>query len=325
MFETVIIPSGMHVGFTDAPISYGLSPIPYVDPESPFSGRKLEICNPMAATTTKQIQFTPVEKAANCNDYFLGELQASYKNARTVSRGELDSFGSCLLDMRKTLSGREYDGIIVPLRGGLKPWTQLHVLGEKSEKPIWLPYTGGSTGKFDEQIRFHLTEELKPLSDSGRLKLAVIDTAMGGNGSEHLAQLITGLHAQDPARKWDVDFHLMCSNEFPKLSWEIPKYSTDSIHFNPYDWRVDSLLVEDWNEAIGLQGVGFDGNQITIKPASTDGHLILKENDGTVRVLKSNELHHAVDVLIAESVSDAVRSDPLLEYERDVWQRYQVH
>jgi hypothetical protein len=118
---------------------------------------------------------------------------------------------------------------------------------------------------------------------------------------------------------------LVCANEFPKLSRQIPKYSNDFVHFNPYEWRVDNLLVEDWNEAIGMRGVKFDGKEFSVKPSATDGQLILKESDGTVRVLESQKLHQAMDILIAESVSEAVRTDPLLQYERDVWHRYQKH
>lgn len=81
-------------------------------------------------------------------------------------------------------------------------------------------------------------------------------------------------------------------------------------------------MVEDWSEAIGLE-VRWDGNNhATIKHCSTEGQLLLRREDRSVQLIESPELHHYIDVLLGDAVSEQVATDPFLQYQHDVWDRY---
>ena len=205
----------------------------------------------------------------------------------------------------------------------MKPWVQLSVMGQHRDRIIPLPYTYASQRQNDERIRHHLWEGIAPLSEEAELRLAVVDTGNGGNGSSTLAELLRDCHRRDPKRRWFVDFHLIYKRGvYPPLSRNIPLFSEHNLHFNPFPWPVESLIMEDWNAAIGLEAVFDDGKKVIVKESSTEGTVILQGAEEAV-VVQSPTIHHYMDAQLGQTVSDAVVTDPDLKFLRDVWQNYQ--
>jgi hypothetical protein len=193
----------------------------------------------------RPVQATIIEEAPRNYD---SELRRKYKvptKVPTIVPGMLEDFAENLVNLRKTLDQNRYHAVIVPLRGGLKPWVQLDVSGQHHDTVIWLPYTGASQRKMDERIRWYLRRDIAPFTEEAELRLAVVDTGEGGNGSTTLAELIHECHKQDTRRRWLVDIHLIYQSVYPPLSRSIPNFSNDKLHFNPYPWKVQSLIMED--------------------------------------------------------------------------------
>jgi hypothetical protein len=296
--------------------SLSRSPISFVAPESPFSELKIELCNPMQSRIVEAVVVQEVKPK------FFDSLRNNMDRVPVIQVRELYSYAEMLLEIGRELARQNYDIVIIPLRGGLKPWLQLDVLREFRQPPLWLPYTAGSQGKFDDQIMHVLYEGFKTKESTASLRFAVVDTAISGHGSAHLAEILNTFHSQDNKRQWSCDFHLLhARNRTPTETARI-KPSHDNLKFSVILWPVEHLLVEDWNEAIGLV-VNWEGNQrVVIKQCATEGQLLLRRLDGSGQLIESAEMHAYLDVLLGDALSEYVQTDPALEYQRDVWQRY---
>lgn len=318
-YRHAIIPSGMYVQPSPVPVVHSLQPITFVDAASPRTTLRIELCNPMPVRPVEAIVVQEVRPA------FAAEFERTLHRVPIIGTSELYNFAEQLLEIGRILAGRVYDVVIIPLRGGLKPWLQLDVLREFRQQPLWLPYTAGSQRTHDEQITHILHEGLAPHERAARLKIAIVDTAISGDGSYHLAELLSDTHRRNAKQRWECDFHLLHTRErYPAKTGRIPELQHDQLAFSVTLWPVDHLLVEDWNEAIGLE-VQWEGNsRAIIKHCSTEGHLLLRREDGSVQHIESPELHHYMDVLLGDAVSEHVRHDPYLQFQGDVWGRY-VH
>jgi len=196
-------------------------------------------------------------------------------------------------------------------------------------KDSWeeLPYTGGSQGTFDGQILEKLDSVLAKLNTPSAIKMGIVDTCIGGHGALKLAQLLLRLHQSYGKQHWTVGFHLLYSrnhptSKFPTKSFDIFTMGTDEIYFDVRYYAVPNLLVEDWGEAIGYRVDWSGSGSDIIKPSTVEGELILREANGSVKLIHSPELNAYIDTLIAASVSDAVRTTPGFIYKGDVWDRY---
>lgn len=312
-----LIPSGVFIQKSQPYYTVPLPPISFKDAESPLSSFDIQLCNPMPVRPVDAVIVKEVQPK------FATAFQNECHRLPVIGMQELYSYAEQLLEIGRTLASRPYDFVVIPLRGGLKPWLQLDVLREFRQAPLWLPYTVGSQGKFDEQVLDVLEQGFATHEGVSELKIAVIDTAISGDGSLHLAELLAQHHLSDKRQRWICHFHLLHAKErFPLKSRHIPELSNERLEFNVVTWPVDHLLVEDWNEAIGLE-VCWEGNtRAIIKHCSTEGRLLLKRNDGAVQLIESQELHHYVDLLLGDAVSEYVRHDEKLVYQKDVWQRY---
>lgn len=213
--------------------------------------------------------------------------------------------------------------LIFPLRGGVKPGLQLEVLTEYRPATLWLPFTAGSQGGYDPAVTRLIADAIESLIQSGReLKLAVVDTAISGHGAAHLAEILARLLLKYAPRTSDVVFYLLHGAiRYPDESNVIEGFNSAHSRFRRRLYPVDSLLVEDWAEAIGLEVMIDDGAPLIIKPATTQGTLIVRGPEG-VKVYRSDELHHFVDLLIANSIDEEIRTYPNATHLRDVWKRY---
>lgn len=313
-YNSALIPSGIHFGEIERPIVVGLAPPPNVTNVPPEQLR-IELCNPMQS---RPIQVTTIEIAPV---QFASDLKRKHKT-KIITAGEFDDYAMTLTSIRNVLDANRYHAVIVPLRGALKAWLQLSVLGQHRDKVVWLPCTGASQREMDDQLRSHLGTGIAPFAEQADLRLAVVDTAKGGNGSRALAELLRDCHKKDARRRWFIDFHLIHQRgHYPPLSSSIPTYSTSDLHFNPYPWPVTNLILEDWSAAIGLEAVSDDGEKVVVTEACTEGKVIIQKCDKLI-VVESPELHRYMDAQLGQSVSDSVVTDPALTFREDVWQRY---
>jgi hypothetical protein len=316
-YNHALIPSGIFIQPSKRVCTAPLAPVSFKDAESPLSNLDIQLCNPMPVRPVDAVIVKEIQPK------FATAFQNDFHRLPVIGMQELYSYAEKLLEIGRTLASRPYDLVVIPLRGGLKPWLQLDVLREFQQSPLWLPYTAGSQGKYDEQVLHIIEQGIAKHAGASELRIAVIDTAISGDGSLHLAGLLSQRQLSDRRQRWICDFHLLHAKQrFPTKSNFIRKLSNENLQFKVVTWPVDHLLVEDWNEAIGLE-VHWEGStRAIIKHCSTEGRLLLKRIDGSIQLIESPELHHYVDLLLGDAVSEYVRHDAHLVYQRDVWQRY---
>lgn len=204
-FSCVCIPSGSFTQVSQFD-HYGIQArrlLSYQEESSPLKtpAINIEICNPMP-TTSPDYQITDIIEPEN-TDKFL----SFNSNIPLIDESAFDAYAAQLKTLAVQLQEKRYDKLIVPLRGGLKPAMQLDVLCDYQMPILWLPYTAGSQGQFDQQVKECLQSELVTCPDGQPARLAILDTAIGGNGSEHLAKLIAEIVTSKC--NWKVDFHLL--------------------------------------------------------------------------------------------------------------------
>lgn len=323
--ESVLIPSGTFV-FQESPfLSSGISqPLCYRAAESPLPNDSIQICNPMPRRAAK---FTYIDESkTGMSDMFLH----AYSKVPVIDEARRKSYADQVLNIGHQIAASRFDLIIVPLRGGLRPAAQLKVLDDGATPQLYLPFTAGSQQKNWGQITECLTEGLRPYAAQDQLRIGVVDTAISGHSARALAGLLKALHEVQKARQWVVTFHLLYdrtnqNHPYPKLTGDIEPMSSNSLTFAVTMHCVESLIVEDWNPAFGVK-VNWGGEtKDLIKPALTEGRLIVQHSDGTMRLVESPEVDVYFDTLVAESVSDQITNDPNYAYTADVWQRYINH
>jgi hypothetical protein len=84
----------------------------------------------------------------------------------------------------------------------------------------------------------------------------------------------------------------------------------------PRLYAVEDLLVEDWDDGIGISTYR-DGETIELKKAETPGRIIVRDATG-VSLIESPNLSDLVTSLMVESVNDLMLNDPAVKYVRDV-------
>jgi hypothetical protein len=247
----------------------------------------------------------------------LGELQDAYRGAEYFTQTDLDIYAGVLVEIAKELSVKPLDIMLVPLRGGWKPSIQLQVMN-KVDYPLFpFAFTAGSQGRFRKENFDLLVEHLQALRGKPALQIGIIDAAISGHSAKTLAELIVEVKSAFRGQAWHVCFDLLYSDKstnhpFPRESDVIPDMSRGELTFERKPRLVPSLLVEDWDEGIGFS---LNDGQCIYKTTG-DGTLLLRTNDNRVGVYRSPQLARFIDYLIANSASESMLSDPLLELKR---------
>ncbi len=104
----------------------------------------------------------------------------------------------------------------------------------------------------------------------------------------------------------------------PILAHKIPKYSKGSLMFRaPNFYEVDSLLVEDWSEGIGLS-VEMEGGTHELKRCSSPGKIILRD-DCSIQLIESESVCELMTQLVVDSINDKCLMLQKLRYIEDVF------
>ena len=280
----------------------------------------LEVFNPMkrpdSQINSQTLDVAKIEIASQFIEH--------YKKADTqiINESHIEKYADELVKLGLDMKRRSFDCLICPLRGALKPTLQLKIMNATGDNIDFLPYTQGSSGKRDALIMNELQKIIeKRQNDRDNFRIAILDTAIGGQSANRLAALLTEIRKYHNQKHWSVTFYLL----HPPIAniqniEKIKSLSNERTTFNVKRYPVDHLLVEDWDPAIGIS-ISYLDDHIELKHSVTTGRLILKGRD-KISVIDSSEMANLMDVLIASGVSDAIRTHPLLEYSHDVWPEY---
>lgn len=117
-----------------------------------------------------------------------------------------------------------------------------------------------------------------------------------------------------------MTFHLLHAEEnekypIPPLALRIPSLSSGDLIFLLDFLQVPSLLVEDWDEALGLKAEWNNG--VCFYKITTAGQLISKMPDGSVAVMGTDDLPKLVNSYIATFVTKTMLERPELKLKTD--------
>lgn len=268
---------------------------------------RAEVANPMLV---QPVQYNILEAASPELIYALKE---SFKEARIITREQIDSYADQLVAVARNLAERPIDFMIVPYRGGLTPSLHLQVMNKFQYPHIPLGFSQGSQERNRQSIEDELIWNLERFREREHLLIGIIDAAIRGDSSLKLADILKSSKRDFDKQRWKVAFHLLHSNEkypTPPFVREIPNFNAEDIRFEVELHQVASLLVEDWDEGIGLRADWQNG--ICYYKTTTDGLVISKLPDGNVAVLHSNNLPSLIHSFIANSVTDSMLTNPTL-------------
>jgi hypothetical protein len=319
-----IIPSGIHIG----PSYQDL--VLVSDPRMPpiehlFCGLtppNIDLCNPMPVNQPKIVTIDEIEPAW-AYDYL------SERPKLHVVRGDrLSAYADELVKVSRSIQTVGYHGVLVPLRGGLKPWLQIDVVTEMRFDDCCIPFTQGANGVDVEPIRNRIESFLKSCPDVSTFKLAIVDTADSGHSSRMMAEIIKSIRTdrKDKAN-WQVHFYLIFeegtpARRQPPLSAEIPGKSNHQVKFVVIPHSVPDLISEDWDEALGIKCGWKDGSIPQVYVVPSKGIVAIQRTDGGLRLVESNRLDRYTDILLSEAVSDCVVTHPEYTFSEDIWPKY---
>lgn len=268
---------------------------------------RAEVANPMLV---QPAQYNILDAA---RPELIYELKESFKEARIITREEIDSYADQLVNVARNLAERPIDLMIVPYRGGLTPSLHLQVMNKFQYPQLPLGFSAGSQERNRQSIEDELIWNLEQFREREQLLIGVIDTAIRGDSSLKLADILKSAKRHFEKQQWRIVFHLLHSDEkypTPPLVEGIVKFNFDTLWFEVELHKVPSLLVEDWDEGIGLRADWKNG--FCYYKTTTDGQVISRLPDGNVAVLHSNNLPTLIHSFIANSVTDSMLTNPNL-------------
>lgn len=278
----------------------------------PQPASRPEIANPMLV---QQPQYQVLEAT---RPELIYELKESFKHARIITRQEIDSYADQLVAVASDLAERPINLMIVPYRGGLTPSLHLQVMNKFNYPHTPLGFSQGSQERNRQNIEDELVWNLEHFREHDQLLIGVIDTAVRGDGSLKLADILKSAKRHFDRKAWRIVFHLLhCDEKYltPPLVNNISNFNGERIWFGVELHKVASLLVEDWDEGIGLRADWQNG--ICYYKTTTDGQVISRLPDGNVAVLHSNNLPLLIHSFIANSVTDSMLTNPTLTLKKN--------
>jgi len=252
-------------------------------------------------------------------DRFLNEYQ-NVQKIKLFDRSQFDDYGSTLFrELVPSLVQHDHDLVLFPLRGCRQPGILAKVIaGIPEERMVIFNYTYATRDEQQSRILSELHQKLhERLPDKAEVSIGVVDTAKGGYGSEHLAKILASLHG-GRTQQWAVQFHLLHAQDAkPTLAHQIPKHGKKSLMLLwPMLYEVESLLVEDWSDGIGLS-VEWNGKTHELKKCATPGRIILRD-ESSVQLVQSESISELMTSLAVDAVNRQMLTDPQLEYVQDV-------
>jgi hypothetical protein len=318
--QFIIIPSGSYSGYSQSIASDDLSSLYTYGLDLTLSN-VISLYNPMKAPQYQIDQRTVAQDSLQAAGRLLEHFNKG--NSAYIKVNDINKYADELIKLAATIKSSQYDMLICPLRGALKPTSYLKTMNAIDTEVQWLPFTGASSGKNDKEIKGYLKQIIgKNLGDKELFTISIIDTAIEGYGINKLTDLLIQLREFFPdSQNWIIRFYIIHPSTANTVRIEsVQRKSTSNLQFIVHRSKVDSLLVEDWEPALGIN-IRFSGSSIEAKNGIQSGRIILKDND-SILVVDSDEMSKYVDVLIASKISEAMATHPDLKYVEDVWQDY---
>jgi hypothetical protein len=191
------------------------------------------------------------------------------------------------------------DIVLVPMRGGVRPWQHLRIYCNISiEKSVLFPYTGQE--KFsDDTLEIVASAFLNHLGKE-RLSIVCIDAAEGGQGSAQLVRILETLHAKDRKSIWEVTLCLFVPQERANATWKHARERTQepNLKIKVELFPLNTVIGEDMDSAM-------------ISPANFGPvRKLTIESEGVDYLIETAELPAVIDQKILEETHFALSTEP---------------
>jgi hypothetical protein len=239
---------------------------------------------------------------------FISEMKQR-SDVFSVPQNALSDYAQTIVQVARIIKESKYDVILCPLRGARLPGLQADIICK--DEPF-TPFDGVhlAQGTNDARILSDLRQIITNLPASAdTLKIAVLDTARGGDSCREFARLLKLLNTQLKSR-WDVDFHLIYGvDKFPRRSWDASNYSSKgALSINIQHHKVVNLLVEDEVRVLGYDLVqGSEGTYIV--RVSQVGQIMVY-NSTEAKVFQEAPFDEMMIAIVGAEVADEIRSLP---------------
>lgn len=288
--------------------------------EDPSPEKRVTILyNPMPPQVQQKVaDSAPIERQTA----FIIAYHGATKH-KLFDRSAFDAYAEALFEkLIPNLVRYNHDILLFPLRGCRQPGILVKVIaGIPEEKMVIFNYTYATRESQQPLIESQLSAQLKEkVPNQAIVSVGVVDTAKGGYGSRHLAEVLVHLHGSHfRNQQWSVQFHLLHEKQkVPTLSREIPEFKSDRLFFLwPTFYEVESLLVEDWPEGIGLT-VEENGRRFDLKRCIEPGRILYRDEE-SVQVIESESLCDTMTSLAVDAVNRLMLNSPEIRYVKDVW------
>jgi hypothetical protein len=256
------------------------------------------VCIREGATDAPSISFNP--KLSRVPEY-TQEILTNPDSVKAKIFTDFDflDYAEKLKNAGAIIQKAEPDIVLVPMRGGVRPWQHLRIYCNIGvEKSVLFPFTGEE--KNSEETRAVIGNALHPFLGRERLNIVCIDAAEGGQGSKQLVRVLEVLHTFDRKSYWHVTLCLFVPKERENADWKHAREHSDEPNF-----RVEAIL-------LGVAKViREDMNTAMISPENFGNVRRFKTQIGGVDYLvESAELPGVIDQKIVEATHYSLLGEP---------------
>jgi hypothetical protein len=236
----------------------------------------------------------------------------------TVSEPVLIQYADKLVEVARILKENSYDVILCPLRGARMPGLQAELVGNSD---AFRAFDGADMGAGLNEERIlddlrRLIFEKEPKSHPR--KIAVLDTARGGDSCRELARLLGEVNGERE-ESWLVDFDLIHADERrPPRAYQAYCYQSERVRIAIFHHPVRSLLIEDEPELLGYE-VSRAGGHSQIVPLKKDGQILVTTKDKAVLYTRA-PLDETMIALVSKEIMERIQQMPdIRPLNLDVW------
>lgn len=268
--------------------------------EDPTLGKYLAFNPATAPTDTVNVlpNLSAVEITQAIKDVL--DSHIADKDVRVFSVVQVYSYMDALVRLARELSDFNPACVLFPLRGGKKPRELLDAMLNRRLVCEEFPFSFHGDTELADIYRKYLRGLLRDyLRKNDPLRLCVVDAGKGGHGSNKLAKMLRSIH-EEIGGHWEVTFHILHERESPPTRFDTAaNKSMPHLKIEVRTHVVDSLLVEDWDEGIGLSAI-HAGRRMIYKTSTTPGAVYVVDEKGKGTLAVSDDACLAINKMISE-------------------------
>ncbi len=244
-------------------------------------------------------------------------LQSEYPQ---VWQMQFDGYGEVFVELAQSVVKQKAHLNLGLLRGAYRPCIFVEVMTRGEIRYEFVNYTQHT--EREAEIVKHLNVLLGQYDpQTAEFRIQVTDTAVGGDGGQHLARMLRGIKTSNRRfqhQRWTIMLNLvhdLQERANPDNMRAIVRENRSSIRFEVTLHKVPNLLTEDYDAGLGLK---FDRG--IVNPFDESGKLLLNSDTG-VSLIESDNMRLTFDQFFSGSVTEVLLTSPEYRQISDIWRK----